>query len=141
MGSLLQSDIADEVVRCLTGQLLHLSVQVDAAETYLFGNGIDAEVGIADVLVDDLHDTFEQLLVRRLHLDLVDLFFELVVASVLQAEHLMGMDQIDDGTAQDIHIEGLGDVGVGTHFQSFELVLVTALGCEQDDGDVPGGGI
>ena len=44
MGSLLQTDVADEVVRRLTSQLFHLTVQVDTAEAYFFGNSVDAEV-------------------------------------------------------------------------------------------------
>ena len=36
--------------------IIHLTMQVDAAEAHFVGNGVDAEVGIADILVDDLHD-------------------------------------------------------------------------------------
>ncbi len=102
LGSLLQTDVADEVMGCLTCQLLHLAMQVDTRDAYLLGYAVDAEVGVADVLVDDLHDSIEQLVVGRLHLHLVYLFLQLVVAAVLQAQHLVGMDEVDDGSAQDV---------------------------------------
>ena len=53
----------------------------------------------------------------------------------------MAMDEINDGASQNVHIEGFHDVGVGTHLETFQLVLITALGSEQDDGDVVGSGI
>ena len=116
-------------------------MQVNTTEANLFGNGIDAKVGVADVLVDNLHNAIEQLLVRRLHLDLLHLFLELVVTSILQAQHLMGMNKVDDGTTQNIHIERLHHVRIGTHLKAFKLVFIAALGSQQDDGDMTRRGI
>ena len=51
------------------------------------------------------------------------------------------MDEVDDGSAQDVQVEGLHHVGIGSHLQSLELVFVAALGSQQDDGYVVGGWI
>ena len=63
VGGLLEAQGADEVVGRLAGQFLHLAVEVDSADAYLFGNHIDAEVGVVQLLVDGGHDAVEQFLV------------------------------------------------------------------------------
>ena len=50
LGCLLQSNVADEAVWSLVGQLLHLAMQVHSADAHLLGYHIDTQVGIADVL-------------------------------------------------------------------------------------------
>ena len=82
LGSLLQADVADKVVRRLTGELLHLTVEVDTADASFLGNHVDAEVGVAQILVDAVHDAVEELLIGRLEADLVDLLFQFVVALI-----------------------------------------------------------
>ena len=135
LGSFLQADVADEVVRGLSRKILHLAMDMHTADTYLIGYHIDAQVGIVQILVDAIHDAVEELLVGRLHAYLVDLLLQFVVALILQPQQTVAVDEIDDGAAQDVHIEWLDDVGIGTRLQSFELVLIAALGGEQDDGD------
>lgn len=135
LGSFLQADVADEVVGGLPREVLHLTVDVDTADTYLIGYHIDAQVGVVQILVDAIHDAVEEFLVGRLHAYLVDLLLQFVVALILQPQQTVAVDEIDDGAAQDVHIEWLDDVGIGTRLQSFELVFIAALGGEQDDGD------
>ena len=128
-------------MRCLSGQFLHLTMQVDATDAHFLGNVIDTQFGIADVLVDDLHDTLHEFVVRRLDLYIVHFLFQVVVATVFQPQHLVGVDEIDDSAAQDVHVERFDDIGIGTGLQSFQLVFFTVLGGEQDDWHVAGGGI
>ena len=44
ISSLLQSDVANEVMRCLACQLLHLAMQVYTADSHLVSYLVDAEV-------------------------------------------------------------------------------------------------
>ena len=114
LGSFLQADVADEVVRGLSRKILHLAMDMHTADTYLIGYHIDAQVGIVQILVDAIHDAVEELLVGRLHAYLVDLLLQFVVALILQPQQTVAVDEIDDGAAQDVHIEWLDDVGIGT---------------------------
>ena len=99
VGCLLQAQGTDEIVGRLARELLHLTVQVDAADAYLIGNHIDAEVGIVQLLVDGGHDALEQLLVGRLDLHLLHLFLELIGAAVFLAQQRTGVDKVSDGAA------------------------------------------
>ena len=69
-------------MRRLAGELLHLTMEVDAADACLIGNHVDAEVGVTQILVDAVHDAVEELLIGRLEADLVDLLFQFVVALI-----------------------------------------------------------
>ena len=60
-------------------------MEMYAADTSLVGYHIDTEVGIAQVLVDALHDALQQLLIGRLETYLVHLLFEFIVTLVLKA--------------------------------------------------------
>ena len=71
----------------LTGKLLHLAVQVYAADAHGGGYRVDTQVAVRDVLVDDLHDALEELLVGRFHFYLLHLALQLVVAAVFQSQH------------------------------------------------------
>ena len=73
-------------MRRLAGELLHLTMEVDTADAGLLGNHVNAEVGVAQVFVDTLHDTVEKLFVGRLQTDIVYLLLEVVVALVFQAQ-------------------------------------------------------
>ena len=43
----------------------------------------------------------------------------------------MFVDEVLDGLEQNLHVEGFRDEGIGPHFQTFDSILVTRLGCEQ----------
>ena len=45
----------------------------------------------------------------------------------------MGMDEVDDGASQNIHVEGFQKISVGPRLKTLQTVLVTALGSKQDD--------
>ena len=64
MCGLFKTNVTNEIVGRLTCQLLHLSMQVNTADANLICNTVNAKVGVADVFVDDLHDTIKQLFVR-----------------------------------------------------------------------------
>ena len=53
----------------------------------------------------------------------------------------MAVQQIGNGATQDIHIKRLDDIGIGTRLQSFELILIAVLRCQQDNGDEVGIGV
>ena len=134
LGSLLQADATDEVVGCLTCEFLHLTMEVDATDADLVGDHVDIEVGVRKVLTDALHDLLKQFIVGRLEADVLDTLFEAVGTLVLHLQESARTEQIEDSASQDIHIERLDDVSVGTCLQSFETVFVAIAGREQDDG-------
>ena len=59
-GSLLQTDVADELAGGDAGHLLHLAVQLCTADAYLLGEHIDIEVAVREVLVDHLDGLYHE---------------------------------------------------------------------------------
>ena len=98
----------------LIGQLLHLAVQVHATDAHLLGYHIDTQVGIADVLVNHLHHALHQCIIWSLNLPLLHLLLLTLVARKLIFQCAAHGEQVDDGAAQDVHIEWLQYVGIGT---------------------------
>ena len=68
LGSLLQSQVADKLGRRYACYLLHLTVQLGAADAHFLGQHLYIEVGILYILVHALHDTLHQGIVVALHL-------------------------------------------------------------------------
>ena len=137
-GCLLQSDVADEAVRRLIGQFLHLAVQVYTTDAHLLCYHVHTQVGIVDVFVDNLHYPLHQGIVRCLHFYLFYLVILAFIARKLIAQSAAHGEQVDDVAVQNVHVERLQNVGIGTGLQSFQLVFLTALGCEQDDRHIVG---
>ncbi len=54
------------------------------------------------------------------------------IARKLVAQSTAHGEQVDDGAAQNVHIERLQHIGIGTGLQSFQLVFLSALCCKQD---------
>lgn len=72
-GGLGESDVADIASCRLVSEFLEFAIEVDAAQTYLAGDIVGGEVGVAEVLVDDLDDLLEETLVGRLEFGRSDL--------------------------------------------------------------------
>ena len=68
-----ESDVADITSCRLVGEFLEFAIEVDAAQTYLAGDIVGGEVGVAEVLVDNLDDLLEETLVGRLEFGRSDL--------------------------------------------------------------------
>ena len=64
---LFQSDVPDKIPCGLVGQLFLFTVQVHAANAYLGGNHLHGEVRVAQVFVDDPHDSFHQFVIGGLY--------------------------------------------------------------------------
>ena len=123
-----QSDIADVVTSRLVGEFLELAVEVHTAHAYLLGNHLGSEVGIAEVLVDDLEHPLQQTFIGRLQLRGIYLIDRQLLTSVRRAESVMFTQEVLDGLLQNLHIERLGDEGIGPNLQALEAVLVTRFG-------------
>ena len=98
----------------LIGQLFHLAVQVHATDAHLLCNHVHTQVGIVDVFVDYLHHPLHQGIVWCLHFYLLYLVILAFIARELVAQSAAHGEQVDDVAAQDVHIEWLQYVGIGT---------------------------
>ena len=133
-----QADVADNLVGGLAREFLHLAMQVHAADAHLVGQAVDTERRVRDVLVDDGHHALEQFLVGRLDAHVFHMLLQFVGAPILHAQLLSALDEVVHGAQQDVHVEGLLDIGVGTRLQTLEFVFLACLGSEQHHGDVVG---
>ena len=61
-------------------QLLHLAVQMDPADPYLGAYVLDAQIGIAQILYDDLVEPLHKLFVVTHHVEFGDLHHFLYIA-------------------------------------------------------------
>ena len=97
-----------------------------AADAHLVGNHLDGELRVAHILVDHLHHTAHQVLIRRLHFHLVDFLFLLLVAMELALKHLAGLQLLNHYGAEHINVERFRHIGVGAVGQSGNAVGVAA---------------
>ena len=136
---ILQTGIADEGMWRLVGQLLHSAVQMHTAQSYLAGNHIHTQVLIIHVIIDYLHHLFHQLVFWRQ----VFFYCKLPVALALVASKLVfqstaHVEQVDDGAAQNVHIEWLHHKGISARLQAGKLVFLSAHRCKQNHRNVVG---
>ena len=73
-GGLFHTDVLYEVVDGEARHLLHLAVQMGAADASLSADKADVELAVRDVFVDALHNALQKKLVVALHLDIFDVF-------------------------------------------------------------------
>ena len=97
-------------------------MQLGAADANLLGQHVDIEVAIRQILVNGFHNTFHQQLVvaldlRRLHLVCLHL-----CTAVLALQALARLKQVLDIHAQFLHVEGLGQEGIGAALETFETI-------------------
>ena len=109
-----------------------------AADSHLVGNHLDGEFRVAHILVDHLHHTAHQVLIRRLHFNLVDFLFLLLVAMELALKHLACLQLLNHYGAEHIYVERFRQVGIGTVRQSSNTVGVTAQRRHQHHWNVVG---
>ena len=134
LGSPFEAGDADEIVGCHGGDLPNLAVQGGPAEVHVFGDLVDIQIRIADMLEDDAVQLLEELLVRlgignRLHVG--HRRFEVELADMLTVGQ-----QVGDLGQEQAGRERLVDIGIGTRFQSFHMRLDGGLGRQQDDGNM-----
>ena len=124
---ILQTGIADEGMWCLVGQLLHSAVQMHTAQSYFAGNHIHTQVLIIHVIIDYLHHLFHQLVFWRKGFFYRNLPVALsLVAHKLVFQSTAHVEQVDDGATQNVHIERLHHIGIGTRLQTGQLVFLSA---------------
>ena len=82
-GCLFQTQVADEVVRSLVGELFHLTMQMHAADAYLGAYHVDVQVAVAEVGVHNGENAVEELVVSTFNLDIIDLLAMVFLAREL----------------------------------------------------------
>ena len=113
-------------------------MQVHSADAHLLGYHIDTQVGITDVLVNHLHHALHQCIIWSLNLPLFHLLLLTLFARKLIFQRAAHGEQVDDGAAQDVHVEWFQNVGICSGLQTFQLVFFSTLGGEQDDRHIVG---
>mgnify|MGYP007068519096 CR=1 FL=1 len=93
-GSLIETDVSQELASRNTGHLLQLSMQLGAAYAHLITHLLYIEVRIAQVLVHNLHDTLHQLLIVAFHLYLLHLVILLQSSTELTLQATYIVDEI-----------------------------------------------
>ena len=93
-GSLIETDVSQELAGRHTGHLLQLTMQLGAAYAHLITHFLYIEVRIAQVLVHYLHDTLHQLLVVAFHLYLLHLVVLLQGTTELTLQATYIVDEI-----------------------------------------------
>ena len=121
-GSLLQSEVTDEVAGRDTCDLLHLAVQLGTTDTHLLGELLHVEIGILDVLVDTFHDTIHQHIVVAFHLYLLHFLLLCLGTRELTAQTAHIINKVVDEDVQFFHVERLGNESISTTLQSFKTV-------------------
>ena len=111
-------------------------MQLGTADTHLLGQHVDIEVAVGEVLVDGFHDTLHQQLVVALDLGSFHLVGLSLGSRVLTLQALTSLQQVLDVQMQLFHIEGFGQEGVSTTFQTFETIADIGHRGEHDDGYV-----
>ena len=125
-------------MRCLSRQFLHLTVQVHTTDANLFGNHIYVEVGVGNILVDDTHDTLQELLIGRLHFHFCNLLLQRFGLAILLLQNLLRVQHINDRMPQNVHVERFHDIGIGAGGKSLQFIFVTVLGRQHDDRNMTG---
>ena len=93
-GSLIETDVSQELASRNTGHLLQLTMQLSTAYAHLITHLLYIEVRIAQVLVHYLHDTLHQLLIVAFHLYLLHLVILLQSSSELTLQATYIVDEI-----------------------------------------------
>ena len=93
-GSLIETDVSQELASRNTGHFLQLTMQLSTAYAHLITHLLYIEVRIAQVLVHYLHDTLHQLLIVAFHLYLLHLVILLQSSSELTLQATYIVDEI-----------------------------------------------
>lgn len=93
-GSLIETDVSQELTSRNTSHLLQLTMQLSTAYAHLITHLLYIEVRIAQVLVHYLHDTLHQLLIVAFHLYLLHLVILLQSSSELTLQATYIVDEI-----------------------------------------------
>lgn len=80
IGGLLEAHIADKLTGCLIGQLLHLAIEMHTTDAHLVGQLVDIEILVGQVVVDDMHHSLQQFIIRIMQFHFLDLFLHGLMA-------------------------------------------------------------
>ena len=116
-------------------------MELGAAEPHLTRQLVDAEVGVLDIIVDGAHHTVHQRVVVALHLYVLHLVGLGQRPRELTPETAHVLHEVVDEHVEFLHVEGFGEIGIGTFLQSLKAVAHLGLRREHDDGDVADVGI
>ena len=104
---------------------------MNTAQSHLLGDIIYAQVGIFHICVDYLHDPLHQLVVGSQHVEVFHFLLLAFLSLHLVAHYVPCGNEILQCALQDIKVEWLDNISIGTCLKSLQLVLVTRLRCEQ----------
>jgi hypothetical protein len=100
---------------------------------------IHTQVLIIHVIIDYLHHLFHQLVFWRKCFFYRNLLVALsLVAHKLVFQSTAHVEQVDDGAAQNVHIERLHHKGISARLQAGQLVFLSAHRCKQNHWNVVG---
>lgn len=99
---------------------------------------LHTEVGVTQVLVDDVHDAFHQCFVWRLNFQLLNLVILALLSREFVTQCAAYREDVQDGTAQDVHVERFHYICVCTSRKTLQLILLTAFGSQEYHWDVIG---
>ena len=115
----------------------YLAVELARTHAQLVGQGVYVELLFVEQQVDVIHRLGQEAAfgIGQFHLRGL-LVGGVGIVAVLTAECTLAVEQPFHHRAQLIHVEWLGQIGVGTRFDTFDALLLRYLCRDDDDGDV-----
>ena len=132
-GSLIETDVSQELASRNTGHFLQLTMQLSTAYAHLITHLLYIEVRIAHVLVHYLHDTLHQLLIVAFHLYLLHLVVLLQGTAELtfQATHII--NEIVYREMEFLQTERFCQISISSQLDALQTVADFRFGSEHDD--------
>ena len=125
-GGLFHAEVAQELAGRDASDVLHLAVQLCTTDAHVGSQRVDVEVGVLDIGIHRPHDALHQYVVVALHLNILGALFLFHGTAELATQAAHAVDEIVNLYVQFLHVEGFGDVGVGSRLQAFQLEKQTA---------------
>ena len=139
MGSFFQSHYLYHLVGRDIREILYLGKETRAADAHLVGKEVDVEVGIGEILLDNLLHPFEEVLVDVRRCNFGDRLRR--IRGVFLAQHPAHVHDVHAACFEIAHRERFLYVCVSTHVHSFHLGIHVSLCREHDERDMTRGGI
>ena len=133
---LLHAQVTQELAAGDAGHLLHLAVQLGTADAYVLGQRVDIVAGLRHVGIDRPHDALHQHVVVAFHLYILYALLLLDGTAELAAQPAYVVYQVVNLDVQFLHVERLGNIGIGTRLQALQFVLHLGLRRQHDDGQL-----
>ena len=132
-GCLFHTEVAKETPCGDARDFLHLAMQLGTTETDISGKYIDIIFRVGHVGIDRAHDTIHEGIVIAFHLDILHALLLLNSTAELASQTAHIVDEVVNLDVQLVHVERLGDVGIGSALQSLELIFHSSFRGEHDD--------